>query len=122
MSNRYSPLYGVPKGGIIKWSGAVADIPGGWALCDGTNGTPDLRNRFIVGAGDTYNPNDTGGSLSHIHNVYGYTGEGYPWAEYMMYAGTSLMIEWNHTHTVDIDSKPADTRPPYYALCYIMRL
>jgi microcystin-dependent protein len=65
----------VPMGGIIMWSGAVASIPTGWALCDGTNGTPDLRERFIVGAGGDnptvavngtfggpYNPNTTGGS------------------------------------------------------------
>jgi microcystin-dependent protein len=41
----------VPKGGIIMWSGTIANIPAGWALCDGTNGSPDLRERFIVGAG-----------------------------------------------------------------------
>jgi microcystin-dependent protein len=35
---------------IMMWSGTIATIPSGWALCDGTSGTPDLRNRFIVGA------------------------------------------------------------------------
>lgn len=40
----------VPKGGIIMWSGSIASIPTGWALCDGANGTPDLRERFVVGA------------------------------------------------------------------------
>ena len=44
----------IPKGGIIMWSGATTAIPQGWALCDGTNGTPNLRDRFIVGAGSTY--------------------------------------------------------------------
>jgi microcystin-dependent protein len=39
----------IPAGGVIMWSGNVGDIPTGWALCDGTNGTPDLRGRFIVG-------------------------------------------------------------------------
>ena len=42
---------GVPVGSIVMWSGAVEDIPSGWALCDGTVGTPDLRDRFVVGAG-----------------------------------------------------------------------
>lgn len=53
-----------PSGGffIAMWSGAVNNVPLGWQLCDGTGGTPDLRNRFIVGAGDTYSPGDTGGS------------------------------------------------------------
>ena len=52
----------IPPGGIIMWSGSVNAIPEGWALCDGSNGTPDLRDRFIVGAGSSYNPGDTGGA------------------------------------------------------------
>jgi len=52
----------LPKGLISLWYGSVANIPTGWALCDGTNSTPDLRDRFIVGAGTTYNPNNIGGS------------------------------------------------------------
>jgi microcystin-dependent protein len=54
----------VPSGGIIMWSGSVASIPSGWFLCDGTNSTPDLRNRFIVGAGDAYAVDATGGAAS----------------------------------------------------------
>lgn len=45
-----SNLFGVPSGVIVMWSGTIATIPSGWFLCDGTNSTPDLRNRFIVGA------------------------------------------------------------------------
>lgn len=45
---------GVPTGGIIMWSGSSSDIPTGWALCNGSNGTPNLTNRFIVGAGNSY--------------------------------------------------------------------
>jgi len=52
----------VPSGAIIMFSGE--DIPEGWALCDGENGTPDLRDRFIVSAGNTYNEGDTGGEDS----------------------------------------------------------
>lgn len=44
---------------IVLWYGAIVDIPAGWQLCDGTNGTPDLRNKFIAGAGDTYAVDDT---------------------------------------------------------------
>ena len=44
-------FYMVPKGGIILWSGAVNNIPPGWALCDGTNNTPDLKGRFVLGQG-----------------------------------------------------------------------
>jgi len=56
------------------WSGATTAVPTGWLLCDGTNGTPDLRNRFIVGAGTTYTVAQTGGSanstvVSHSHSL-----------------------------------------------------
>lgn len=53
---------GVPVGVIVMWSGALADVPEGWALCDGTNGTPDLRDRFILGANVGENPGAIGGS------------------------------------------------------------
>ena len=43
---------------IVIWSGAIVDIPTGWALCDGNNETPDLRDRFVIGAGGSYNPGD----------------------------------------------------------------
>jgi len=61
-------------GMIILWSGSIASIPSGWALCNGSNGTPDLRDRFIVGAGSTYAVNATGGSadaivVSHTHTA-----------------------------------------------------
>ncbi len=55
-------------GSIVSWVGSIATIPSGWQLCDGTNGTPDLRNKFVVGSGDTYAPGQVGGFLSHIHN------------------------------------------------------
>lgn len=54
----------IPTGVITMWSGAIVNIPVGWSLCDGNSGTPDLRNRFILGAGDTYVPGATGGSLT----------------------------------------------------------
>ena len=60
---------GVPKGGIIMWSGAVASIPQGWALCDGTNGTPDLKDRFVVGAGSGYAVGATGGEATHVLTI-----------------------------------------------------
>jgi hypothetical protein len=53
--------YVVPKGVIVMWSGPVNEIPRGWQLCDGTNGTPNLKDRFIVGAGHSYSPGNTGG-------------------------------------------------------------
>lgn len=52
------------KGDIKLWSGAIVDIPAGWALCDGTNGTIDLTDKFVVAAGATYAVGDTGGANS----------------------------------------------------------
>ena len=75
---------GFPSGGIIMWSGTIATIPSGWYLCNGSNGTPDLRNKFIVGAyqdssGTAYTTitgsnTQTGGSkdaivVSHTHTA-----------------------------------------------------
>lgn len=62
--NRYSVSQNessIPKGTILPWYGKSSDIPEGFALCDGTKGTPDLRNRFLVGAGGNYALGDTGG-------------------------------------------------------------
>ena len=55
----------LPSGIIAMWSGTASNIPTGWLLCDGSNGTPDLRDRFIVGAGSTYSPKATGGEATH---------------------------------------------------------
>jgi hypothetical protein len=81
----YDNLYGIigatppaatpiPAGGIFLWSGSIGSIPAGYLLCNGTNGTPDLRDRFVVGAGSTYGVNATGGSanavvVSHTHSA-----------------------------------------------------
>jgi len=64
----------IPSGLIAIWSGSTGSIPSGWTLCNGTNGTPDLRNSFIIGAGSTYAVGATGGSadaivVSHTHTI-----------------------------------------------------
>lgn len=61
-----SSASGVPTGGIIAWSGSIGSIPSGYVLCNGSNGTPDLRDRFIVGAGTTYSVGNTGGFTSSV--------------------------------------------------------
>jgi len=55
----------MPSGGIIIWSGAVASIPSGWYLCNGSNSTPDLRGKFVYGAGGAYAVGATGGAETH---------------------------------------------------------
>ena len=52
------------SGMIILWSGNTGNIPSGWVLCNGSNSTPDLRNRFVIGAGSSYNPGNTGGATT----------------------------------------------------------
>ena len=149
-----SPVWGnsFPAGGIIIWSGSKISVPSGWHICDGTNGTPNLKGRFVVGAGTTYSVNDAGGSpntpvVSHTHGA------------------TSTVLDPGHKHaigrafnitpqgsgptigsTTDFSvavqsTQPALTGvsvsttitptggpsnnmnlPPYYALCYIMKL
>jgi len=59
----------VPSGMIALWSGTIATIPSGWFLCDGNNGTPDLRDRFIAGAGTTYGVGSIGGAATHTLSV-----------------------------------------------------
>ena len=62
----------IPTGIISMWSGALNAIPSGWALCNGENGTPDLRDKFVVGAGGNYGVGATGGAASA--SVSGNTG------------------------------------------------
>ena len=83
---------GVPSGGIIIWSGAANAIPTGWVLCNGSNSTPDLRNRFVIGAGDNYSVGATGGYtdtpiINHNHTYSTSTSSDGGHYHYVMYAG-----------------------------------
>ena len=93
----------IPQGGIIMWSGSIASIPAGWALCNGSNGTPDLRNRFIVGAGSTYSVAGTGGSadaivVSHSHTASS-SFSGNPLAGH---SHTATVTDPGHNHTATV--------------------
>lgn len=59
----------IPSGTVLTWYGALGNIPSGFVICDGSNGTPDLRNRFVVGAGSDYTVGDTGGMASITLNT-----------------------------------------------------
>lgn len=139
----------IPSGLIAIWSGAVGSVPSGWYLCNGQNGTPDLRNSFVLGAGNSYAVGATGGStdaivVSHTHTA----------------TSTSTVTDPGHSHTIPSsilgaanspnDPVPTGTTnsgtsttgitvattttnattgvsgsnanmPPYYALAYIMK-
>jgi len=104
---------------IVMWSGAIVDIPAGWHLCDGTEGTPDLRNRFIVCAGDTYRVNGQGGDASHGHD---FETSGH---EHDIDTGIGIAAGEAYDSTTDSEQDEGSTTidsnlPPYYALCFIM--
>jgi len=124
-------IQGIPSGVIMMWSGAQNAIPSGFVLCDGQNSTPDLRNRFVVGATDTYSVGATGGATSTnavLGSVVVYTGtEDNP--NQVQDASSSYNGINNknsrdrHQHGTDINHTHSNipTLPPYYALCYIMK-
>jgi len=130
---------GIPKGGIIMWSGEIGQIPAGWALCDGAERTlpdgikitpPDLRDRFVLGAGSSYTVKATGGSstknLAHTHSYSGTTtgpSETDSYDETNEQKGANA----NHNHgysgtTSNGGNATQDILPPYYALAFIMKL
>lgn len=138
-------------GMILMWSGAADKIPAGWALCNGTNTTPDLRDRFLVGAGSAYEVGTTGGLKevtlteeqmpSHNHGVDdpGHThsiemrdsSSDVDPSSLPLYARNNINDEnrkgTNSAKTgISILSKGGgkahENRPPYYALCFIMKV
>jgi hypothetical protein len=175
----------MPLGVILLWSGSVATIPAGFALCDGLNGTPNLTDKFVIGAGSlTYDPGDAGGTTTHSHantldsagththpltiathaldltempshkhgngvtdsgfnlfnhgtlaaapatpssiddngatgSIEGYTTDTGGGAAHG-HAGSTAADAGSHTHT--LNNVAASVLPPYYALCYIMRV
>lgn len=62
-----APTAGIPAGVIVMWSGTLASIPSGWALCDGVGGRPDLRGMFVKGTAAGVDPGATGGAATHGH-------------------------------------------------------
>jgi microcystin-dependent protein len=60
---------GLPVGCCVPYDGDIEDLPANWKVCDGTDGTPDLRDRFVIAAGDTYSADATGGGLTHVHGI-----------------------------------------------------
>jgi hypothetical protein len=136
----------VPAGVIVMWSGSIATIPSGWYICDGTNSTPDLRSKFVVGAGSTYAVAATGGSadavvVSHTHTATvtdpGHTHSLTNLATYsdtVSGGGITIQTRTNSANTtvtavtgISVANTTAGVSgtnanlPPYYALAYIMK-
>jgi hypothetical protein len=133
----------IPSGLIAIWSGSLGSIPSGWVLCDGTNSTPDLRNSFILGAGNSYAVGATGGSadaivVSHTHTVidpghthnmaqiYTNTGCG-PSPTVSTASCSAASDDVTKSNVTGISLQTAGTSgtganmPPYYALAFIMK-
>ena len=139
----------IPPGLIAIWSGSTGSIPSGWTLCDGSNGTPNLRDSFIVGAGNNYAVGAAGGSADsivvshthtatsvvtdpgHVHNlpIWGSTsGDGYYTGNFAnpintpapsASAATGITVATTNQSTGT--SGTGTNLPPYYALAFIMK-
>lgn len=126
------PASDFPIGGIIIWSGSQSDIPTNWQLCDGTNGTPDLRGQFVIGAGGNYNVGNSGGESEHTLTVnempsHNHTllkiGSGTGTSAEKVLTGTGNAPSTSSSLIYDTgSSQPHNNMPPYYALCYIMKI
>jgi len=130
-AERAEDVDSVPSGLIVMWSGSITAIPAGWALCDGGNGTPDLRDRFIVGAGSSYNPGVTGGENTHvltINEIPAHTHTYNQGSSLTMFlrAGQNSPYTWQNHSTGSTGltggGQAHENRPPYYALAYIIKL
>jgi hypothetical protein len=141
----------IPRGVIVMWSGSILTIPSGWSLCNGTLGTPDLRDRFVVGAGSdsgtgvvfnpvtgaatgTYAPGNTGGEVAHqltIAELAAHSHSLYNPARPFPLAGGNASPGFDKpaynfagtlSYTYGVGSDNYhENRPPYYALAYIMK-
>lgn len=110
----------MPTGIILLWQGAIVNIPAGFVLCDGNNGTPDLRQKFVVGAGDEYAVDETGGDKNHTHT---FTGDGH---NHDLPPGSGFAGGTTHDRITTTDPTTGTTDltsnlPPFYALAYIMK-
>jgi len=90
----------LPVGSVIMWFGTVGNIPAGWQVCDGTNGTPDLRDRFVVGAGSTYALGNTGGANTVTLNTTQIPSH--------THTGTTATASTAHTHTFSATTSATD--------------
>lgn len=126
---------GVPSGAIILYSGST--IPDAWVLCDGNNGTPDLTDRFVIGAGKNYQVNDTGGEVEHVLTV-----DELPEHNHTLSGDSIINSKTNGTVTIGVggyftttskfetlnttdiigNGNAHNNMPPYYALYYIMKI
>ncbi len=105
----------------MGWPWSIASIPSGWHLCDGTMGTPDYRNCYLAGAGDAYNPGDSFGSDSQVHD-FTTNGHKHDAVSGMDVGPGDTWEPWTTTETDTGTTNPADNRPQTKAINWIMKL
>lgn len=139
---------GIRKGTIVIYDGDISEIPSGWQLCDGTNGTPDLRGKFIMGSDEA---GVTGGSNEHNHLIetasvpHTHTISSRSHSHSSGYSDGMYVYKWrgednledydasgaSHSHNCSINSMTHNhegvsgsvvTYPNHYKLAYIMKL
>lgn len=120
-----------PVGAIVWWSGAIDTIPVGWHICDGTNGTIDLQDKFILAAGAAHEVGETGGSEevtltveqmpthNHAIKIYQVAGE-YDYKP----TGKGKGLEYSSADAIGNtgSSQPHPNMPPYYTLYAIQKI
>lgn len=130
-----------PKGTILPYTGDLSTIPAGWALCDGKNGNPDLRDRFLVGAGQEYTMGVIGGSATTTLKTSNLPSNALNANIYMLDTNSSNIMYGLYNDTINYsyrwyslktlnsillsqgwNSQPFDNRPPYYAVYWIIKI
>lgn len=105
-------------GQIAMWPGSIVSIPADWKLCDGTIGTPDLRDQFLEGAGLSLVPDDSGGNASHLHDVT----TTHFHSLFPMYGNLDTgadFAENTDSQSPDLDTDVMPNLPKFHALCFI---
>ncbi len=131
-------LVKAPIGTIVAWGGTADNIPFGWVICDGQNGTPDLRGKFILGSSDSHAVGEMGGEETHAltlneltmhdHGKIGALGSlVYMKNEAVSSSMTNNIVQsrssvGNVTSGLTGGGQPHNNMPPYYTLIYIMKL
>ena len=130
----------LPKGVVVAWYGMPNTIPNGWRICDGLNGTPNLKDRFIIGAGGKYRLNSKGGQEKVKLNINQIPRHSHSYMDaYFAEAWGQVPVPggWGSRTGTDKDNKafqmkrntlptgkslPHNNMPPYFSLYYIMKL
>lgn len=123
-------LINAPLGAIVVWSGTAENVPEGWSICNGENGTLDLRDKFVLAAGDGHEVGETGGSEEVTLTI-----DQMPQHDHRVNVGTNrtndMVSAVYRTNVNELrtefrsgyagSSQPHPNMPPYYTALYIQK-